>query len=57
MRHHSLAELLNAFIGSGLMIEHVAELSERPVPTILAMRARKRLAVPPGIRRRPRGRR
>jgi ubiquinone/menaquinone biosynthesis C-methylase UbiE len=42
MRHHSLAELLNAFISSGLVLEHVAEPgSDRPVPVILAIRARK----------------
>ena len=41
MRHHPLAELLNAFIGAGLAIEHVAELGDRPVPVILAIRARK----------------
>jgi SAM-dependent methyltransferase len=42
MRHHPLAELLNAFVGAGLVIEHVAELGDRPVPTRLAIRARKR---------------
>jgi len=42
MRHHPLAELLNAFAGAGLAIEHVAELGVRPVPTVLAVRARKR---------------
>jgi len=42
MRHHPLAELLNAFITTELMIEHVAEFGERLVPTILAIRARKR---------------
>jgi hypothetical protein len=41
MRHHPLAELLNAFISSGLVIEHVAEPGSRPVPVILAIRARK----------------
>ena len=41
MRHHSLAELVNAFIGAGLAIEHVAELGTRPVPAILGIRARK----------------
>lgn len=41
MRHHPLAHLLNAFIGAGLVIEHVAELGDRPVPVILAIRARK----------------
>jgi SAM-dependent methyltransferase len=42
MRHHPLAELLNAFITAELTIEHVAEFGERSVPTILAIRARKR---------------
>lgn len=41
MRHHPLAELLNAFITTELTIEHVAESGERTVPTILAIRARK----------------
>ena len=41
MRHHPLAELLNAFISTGLVIEHVAEPGNRPVPVILAIRARK----------------
>jgi SAM-dependent methyltransferase len=41
MRHHPLAELLTGFISAGLLIEHVAELGDRPVPTILAVRARK----------------
>jgi SAM-dependent methyltransferase len=41
MRHHPLAELLNAFISAGLAIEHVAEPGDRPVPNILALRARK----------------
>ena len=41
MRHHPLAELLNAFAGTGLPIEQVAEQSDRPVPAILAIRARK----------------
>jgi hypothetical protein len=41
MRHHPLAELLNAFIGAGLVLEHVAELGDRPVPVSLAIRARK----------------
>ena len=47
MRHHPLAELLNAFIGAGLAIEHVAELSDQPIPGILAIRARKPAAPPP----------
>lgn len=41
MRHHPLADLLNAFIHAGLAIEHVAELGDRPVPINLAIRARK----------------
>ena len=41
MRHHPLAELLNAFVCAGLRIEHVAEPGDRPVPVILAIRARK----------------
>jgi SAM-dependent methyltransferase len=41
MRHHPLAEVLNAFIASGLLLEHVAETGDRPVPSTLAIRARK----------------
>ena len=41
MRHHPLADLLNAFITTGLVIEHVAEPGDRPVPVILAIRAHK----------------
>lgn len=41
MRHHPLAEMLNAFITAGLAIEHVAEPGDRPVPTIIAIRAHK----------------
>jgi SAM-dependent methyltransferase len=41
MRHHPLAELLSGFISARLLIEYVAELGDRPVPTILAIRARK----------------
>jgi SAM-dependent methyltransferase len=41
MRHHPLAEVLNAFIASGLVIEHVAETGDRLVPNTLAIRARK----------------
>jgi len=41
MRHHPLPELLNAFISCGLLIEHVAEPGDRPVPINLAIRARK----------------
>jgi SAM-dependent methyltransferase len=47
MRHHPLADLLNAFINSGLHIERIAELGDRPVPNILGIRARK----PAGRRR------
>ncbi len=52
MRHHPLAELLNAFIGTGLVIEHVDELGDRPVPGILAVRARKPAATPTSCRQR-----
>jgi SAM-dependent methyltransferase len=41
MRHHPLAEVLGAFITTGLAIEHVEELGNRAVPNILALRARK----------------
>jgi SAM-dependent methyltransferase len=41
MSHHSLADVLNAFVRTGLAIEHVAELGDRPVPNNLAIRARK----------------
>ena len=41
MRHHPLAELLTGFIGAGLVIEHVAEPGDHPVPNNLAIRARK----------------
>jgi SAM-dependent methyltransferase len=41
MRHHPLAEMFNAFINAGLLIEHVGELGDGAVPTILAIRARK----------------
>jgi hypothetical protein len=33
-------ELLTAFIGAGLEIERVAEMGDRPVPSVLAIRAR-----------------
>jgi SAM-dependent methyltransferase len=46
MRHHPLAEMLNAFVSAGLAIEHVAEPGDRPVPVILAIRARKPGAQP-----------
>ena len=39
--HHSLAYVLNVFVRTGLAIEHVAELGDRPVPNNLAIRARK----------------
>ena len=48
MRHHSLAEIFNAFVFTGLAIERVAELGERPVPVILAIRAR-RAVLPPSV--------
>ncbi|HEX7164916.1 MAG TPA: class I SAM-dependent methyltransferase [Trebonia sp.] len=41
MRHHPLADLVNAFIGARLTIEHMVETGERPVPNILGIRARK----------------
>ena len=41
IRHHTLAGLLNAFISTGLVIEHVAEPGDRPLPVSLAIRARK----------------
>jgi hypothetical protein len=41
MRLFPLADLLNAVIRAGLVIEHVAETGDRAVPTILAIRARK----------------
>jgi ubiquinone/menaquinone biosynthesis C-methylase UbiE len=41
MRLHPLAEVLNAFIAAGLVIERVAELGTRPVPIVLGIRARK----------------
>jgi SAM-dependent methyltransferase len=46
MRHHPLAEMLNAFVSAGLVIEHVTEPGDRPVPVILAIRARKPAAQP-----------
>ena len=45
MRHQPLADLLNAFINTGLAIEHIAELGNRPVPIILGIRARKPLGI------------
>jgi hypothetical protein len=41
MRHHPLADLLNAFAAAGLLIEHATELGDKQVPTILGIRARK----------------
>jgi SAM-dependent methyltransferase len=41
MRQHPLAELLTSVIGAGLVIEHLAEPGDRPVPNVLAIRARK----------------
>jgi len=41
MRHHPLAEVLNAFIASRLQIERLVETGGRPVPNILAIRAHK----------------
>jgi SAM-dependent methyltransferase len=41
MRQHTLADVLNAFIGAGLFIEHVVEAGDRAVPHNLAIRARK----------------
>ncbi len=48
MRHHPLADFINAFIAAGLLIEHVAELGSRPVPNNLTIRARKPPADPAG---------
>jgi SAM-dependent methyltransferase len=45
MRHHPLAEILNAFIAAGLAINHIAETGTHPVPTILSIRARKPLTL------------
>lgn len=41
MRQHTLADILNAFIGTDLALEHVAESGDRAVPNTLAIRARK----------------
>ena len=41
LSHHPLADVLNAFVRTGLAIEHVAELGDRPVPNTLAIRACK----------------
>ena len=42
MRMFPLADLLNALVRNGLVIEHAAETGDRGVPTILALRARKK---------------
>jgi hypothetical protein len=47
MRHHPLADFLNAFTAAGLVIEHVEEAGDRPVPSILAVRS---LRPAPGTR-------
>jgi ubiquinone/menaquinone biosynthesis C-methylase UbiE len=39
MRHHPLADVLNGFIRAGLPIERVIEAGDRPVPTVLGVRA------------------
>jgi ubiquinone/menaquinone biosynthesis C-methylase UbiE len=41
VRHHLLADVLNAFMRSGLVIDHAAEPGDRPVPMILAIRGHK----------------
>jgi ubiquinone/menaquinone biosynthesis C-methylase UbiE len=41
MRHQPLSDLLNAFIGAGLVIERVEEPGDRPVPVSLGIRAIK----------------
>jgi hypothetical protein len=41
MSYGPLTDVLNAFVRSGLAIEYVAELGDRPVPSTLAIRARK----------------
>jgi ubiquinone/menaquinone biosynthesis C-methylase UbiE len=41
MRQMPLAELLNAFAGAGLVIEHAVEPREIPIPWALALRARR----------------
>jgi SAM-dependent methyltransferase len=40
MRHLSLAELLNAFLGVGLVLDRVAEPGQHAVPSAIAIRAR-----------------
>lgn len=46
MRQHTLASVLNGFVGAGLAIEHVAETGDRAVPHTLAIRARGRGGFP-----------
>lgn len=41
MRHHSLADVLNAFIAARLTMEHVVESGGTPVPNTIGIRARK----------------
>lgn len=41
MRHVPLADLLNAFLDSGLIIDRTAEPREHPVPVSFAIRARR----------------
>jgi SAM-dependent methyltransferase len=45
MRHHPLAEILNAFIAVGLALDHVTETGPRAVPNTLSIRARKPLTL------------
>jgi SAM-dependent methyltransferase len=45
MRHHPLAEILNAFIAVGLALDHVTEAGPRAVPNTLSIRARKPLTL------------
>jgi hypothetical protein len=47
MRHQPLSDLLNAFVGAGLMIERVEEPGDRPVPVSLGIRAIKPNREPP----------
>ena len=41
MRHLPLADLINAFVEAGLLIERVSEPDEEPVPYAIVVRARK----------------
>ncbi|MFI6673560.1 hypothetical protein [Kribbella sp. NPDC050470] len=41
MRHIPLAEYLNAFLGTGLVLEHFEEPGGFEVPHALAVRARR----------------